>query len=282
MWIPGRARDDGARFTEIYARALDQLADPRPPMRIGALHTFDMLGQENPRHRQAIVDVICAYLRMPGDDRSVRQAAQAMLTRHLNPTGAFWSQISLDLTGAALSDLDLSGCRIDGFLRLAHATLGGPARFRGLVVGGFADLRGTTFRDHAWLERSVFRGQCRFDGAVFHGDAWFGGATFAARTGFLAATFTGHAWFGACTFRGPVDFGSAVFRRSAGFRGAAAEGEVGLTGTTFLGVARVSRRDDVWNIHAPGWRVVVDPDNESVGQLLWVGTASEANTLSPI
>ncbi len=72
-------------------------------------------------------------------------------------------------------------------------------------------------------------------------------------------------------FAAPVDFTHAVFRRSAGFGGARAEAGVGLGGTTFLGPARVSRRDDAWNVIAPGWRVVVDRDNRSVGQLLWVG-----------
>jgi hypothetical protein len=62
-----------------------------------------------------------------------------------------------------------------------------------------------------------------------------------------------------------------VFRRSAGFRGAVAHRSVGLGGTTFLGPARVSRRGEHWNVTAPGWTVVVDPDNRSVGSLLWVG-----------
>jgi hypothetical protein len=46
---------------------------------------------------------------------------------------------------------------------------------------------------------------------------------------------------------------------------------VGLGGTTFLGPARVSRRGDGWNVNAPGWMVVVDEDNKSVGRLLWIG-----------
>jgi hypothetical protein len=35
----------------------------------------------------------------------------------------------------------------------------------------------------------------------------------------------------------------------------------------------VSRREETWNVAAPGWAVVVDPDNGAVGQLLWVGEA---------
>jgi hypothetical protein len=132
-------------------------------------------------------------------------------------------------------------------------------------------MRGLLCWDHAWLERSTFQGPVSFDGATFRGDAWFGEARFAGWASFAGVDFAGHAWFGACVFAAPVDFTHAVFRRSAGFRGASAEAGVGLGGTTFLGPARVSRRDDAWNVIAPGWRVVVDRDNRSVGQLLWVG-----------
>jgi len=264
--------DTGLRFAELYTKALDRLGDPRPPMRVGALRTLEALGQDHPERRQAIVDVFCAYLRMPaGEDGPLRLTAARILTDHLRPSApGFWGGVNVDLTGATLADCDLSGCRVDGGLRLDYAVLLGAAKFRGLVVGGPTSLRGTTFYDHAWLERAVFRGPARFDAATFHADAWFGEATFAARTTFAAAEFGGHAWFGGCSFRGPVDFGEATFRRSAGFRGAVAHSGVALRGTTFLGPARVSRRGEQWNMTAPGWRVVVDPDNASVGQLLWV------------
>jgi hypothetical protein len=270
MWMPGR---QAARpFSSTFAQALDKLADPRPPMRVGAVHTLEALGQDDPQRRQAIVDVLCAYLRMPaGDDGPVRGTVQRVLATHLRPGGpAFWSGLTLDLTGATLSDFDLSGCRVDGSLGLDRAVFVGPARFRATVTGSIS-LHGATFGDHAWFERSVFRGASRFDTATFRADAWFGEATFAGPATFSAATFGGHAWFAGCSFQGPVFFDDAVFRRSAGFRGAVAHATVGLTGTTFLGAARVSRRGEEWNIGAPGWRVVVDPDNEAVGQLLWVG-----------
>lgn len=34
-------------------------------MRLGGLHALERLAQDNPAQRQTIVDVICAYLRMP-------------------------------------------------------------------------------------------------------------------------------------------------------------------------------------------------------------------------
>jgi hypothetical protein len=263
------------RLVEKYTEALNRLTDPRQSQRVGALRTLEAIGNGLPEQRQAIVDVICAYLRapgpFPGDDEPVRRAAASILADRLRPRkAAFWPRMNVDLTGARLTDLDLSGCRIDGHLRLDNAVLAGHARLRGLIVGS-ATLRRLECLDHAWFERSVFHGPVHFDGAVFRGDAWFGEAILGGWTSFVGVDFGGHAWFGGCSFGAPVDFTHAVFRRSAGFRGAVAHGGVGLGGTTFLGPARVSRRGELWNVTAPGWLVVTDQDNAAVGRLLWVG-----------
>lgn len=270
--LRGRSAAPHQQFVEHYTRALDRLSSAHEAQRVGAMRTLEALGQAHPAQRQAIVDVFCGYLRTPGDDEPVRQSAAQILSDLLRPTRtSYWPGINVDLAGARLTDLDLSDCRIDGWLRLDHAVLTGQSRLRGLTVGGTASLRGLLCWDHAWLERSTFEGPVSFDGATFRGDAWFGEAAFSGWASFAGVDFAGHAWFGACAFKAPVDFTHAVFRRSAGFRGAVADAGVGLGGTTFLGPARVSRRDDEWNVIAPGWRVVVDRDNRSVGQLLWVG-----------
>ncbi len=180
--------------------------------------------------------------------------------------------MSVDLRGATLTDLDLSGCRIDGDLQLDRAVLQGPAKLRELSVAGSTSMRGAVFAEHAWLERSRFHGPLYLDQASFQQDAWFGTVDFGGPCSFVSAEFAGHAWFGGATFHARADFADALFRRSAGFRGAVVS-QINLAGTTFLGPARVSRRAEGWNVAAPGWAVVVDPDNGSVGQLLWVGEA---------
>jgi hypothetical protein len=261
------------RFAELYANAVERLGDRSAPVRVGALHTLEALGQEFAQHRAAIVNVLCAYLRMPDeDDGPVRVNATRILTVHLRPGPGFWADTSVDLTGATLTDLDLSGCRIDGDLTLDGAVVHGVAKLRRLVVGGGVSLRHAIVRDHIWLERSEFRGQVRADFATFHGDTWFGESNFGAGASFVGATFNGHAWFAGCSCKGVMDFSRSLFRSSAGFRGSTMP-SVSLADTTFLGPARVSRKGEAWNIYAPGWTVVTDPDNESVGQLLWLGDA---------
>jgi hypothetical protein len=279
QWPAASPQSPRLRFAELYAAAVERLGDPSAPAGVGALHTLEALGQDHPRGRPAIVDVICAYLRSPVEsDGPVRLTALRILTAHLQPGGpGFWSGLGLDLTGAILTDLDLSGCRIDGDLILDAATLRGTVRLRRLIVGGTTSLRHAVVHEHAWLERSDFHGPVRADWVTFHADAWFGEATFAAGASFVGATFGGHAWFAGCSCRGLVDFSQAVFRRSAGFRGADMP-SVRLAETTFLGPARVSRRHERWNVGAPGWTVVTDPDNEAVGQLLWFGDARLVDT----
>lgn len=53
------------RVTELYAKAADQLGNDRTPVRMAGLYALERLAQANPDHRQTVVNVICAYLRMP-------------------------------------------------------------------------------------------------------------------------------------------------------------------------------------------------------------------------
>ena len=53
------------RVTELYAKAAEQLGNDKAPVRMAGLYALDRLANDNPGHRQTIVDLICAYLRMP-------------------------------------------------------------------------------------------------------------------------------------------------------------------------------------------------------------------------
>ena len=45
--------------------AVEQLGSDKAQVRFGGLNALERLAQDNPAHRQAIVNVICSYLRMP-------------------------------------------------------------------------------------------------------------------------------------------------------------------------------------------------------------------------
>jgi hypothetical protein len=142
------------RITELYTRAIDQLGNDQAPVRLGGLHALERLAQNNPTQQQTIVDVICAYLRMPytqPDDKppsegappgahtrhehrrqelQVRLTAQRILAAHLRPDrgSEFWPYIDLDLTGAQLYKLNFANCRVR------------DARFSGAQFSGDAQI----------------------------------------------------------------------------------------------------------------------------------------------
>jgi S-DNA-T family DNA segregation ATPase FtsK/SpoIIIE len=178
------------RVTELYTKAVDQLGADKAPVRLGGLYALERLAQDNLEHRQTVVNVLCAYLRMPyqipgvaptdDDDqrrhdehrertqeREVRLAAQRILADHLTPEDVdrFWDGISLDLTGANLIDFDLHACRV------------GPARFERATFTGLARFDRATFTGLARFDQATFTGAAHFDGATFTGDVSFDGAT---------------------------------------------------------------------------------------------------------
>lgn len=199
------------RVTELYGKAADQLGSDKAPVRLAGLYALERLAQDNPAHRQTIVNLVCAYLRMPFtpppearvrtrvgprdahrfQELEVRQTATSLLATHLRPDRpeAFWSDIALDLSHATLVKLTLTHARITS-ASFAGTTFVGPATFRGTRFAGTADFRDTSFRDLADFRRVAF-GDSVFRGAVFEGGTDFGVHTKASLVG--ARTRTGDA-----------------------------------------------------------------------------------------
>jgi hypothetical protein len=204
--------NSAAQVNDYYTRAVEHLGHSSAPVRLGALHSLANLGQEDPSRRQTVIDVLCAYLRMPHmppiwdasaplpeatsravEESQVRGTAQQLLADHLrcpsgvsgtaaqglepNPAQSFWPGISLDLTGATLVNFSLRNAS----LRRAHF---GRAAFL-----GEAQFGGVSFLDDAWFERATFAQGAHFRGAVFRGYADFRWATFSGEAVFTGATF---------------------------------------------------------------------------------------------
>ncbi|KOX17481.1 hypothetical protein ADK67_38510 [Saccharothrix sp. NRRL B-16348] len=191
------------RVTELYGKAADQLGSDKAPVRLAGLYALERLAQGNPAHRQTIVNLICAYLRMPFtpppevrartrigprdahrfQELEVRQTATALLAAHLRPDRpeAFWADIALDLSNATLVKPTLTHARIRA-ASFAGSTFVGAATFRGTEFTGTADFRDTWFRDLADFRRVEF-GESVFRGAVFEGGTDFGVHTAAKLTG---------------------------------------------------------------------------------------------------
>lgn len=144
------------RITELYTSAADQLGSDKAPVRLAGLCALERLAQANPSQRQTIVNVVCAYLRMPYSapserpaadindadharyqermqEEQVRLTAQRILYDHRKAAaqGDFWT-VSIDLDAATLHSAYLPG------FDFAHATL-----YRADLTG--ADLTRTDF-----------------------------------------------------------------------------------------------------------------------------------------
>jgi uncharacterized protein YjbI with pentapeptide repeats len=266
-------RDDAAarRITDLYGRAVDQLGSDKAPVRLGGLYALERLAQENPRFRQTIINVLCAYLRMPyseptprtarplnrrrppqpakppgGDaaqqEREVRLTAQRILETHLNPGAdgqeqpldTFWPDAALDLNGATLIDLDLSGCHIH------------TARFTSARFTGTAQFDNTKFFDRADFARTEFGGDVSFTEVEFHGHGEFSRAKFLRRTSFKKAQFSATA-----------GFTRAQFDRNAEFREFSVSGWAAFTDARFgadtsFGSSRFGGTAEFHDVHFGG------------------------------
>ena len=266
------------RITELYTKAVEQLGSDKAQVRFGGLYALERLAQDNPAHRQAIVNVICAYLRMPfsptapaskpepeategqkepgtesetetggiggtwQQERQVRLTAQRILTEHLRDDRAE-DQQSTDPPSSRFWNnirLDLTGATLIDF-NLVNGVMA-DANFHRAVFSGDADFHRAAFSGDARFGGAAFSGDASFSGAAFSGDARFGGATFSGDALFGGAAFSGDASFPEAAFRGDALFGEAAFSRSAGFRRAAFGGDAGFRKATFAATPGSTRR----------------------------------------
>ncbi|GHF74100.1 uncharacterized protein YjbI with pentapeptide repeats [Amycolatopsis bartoniae] len=310
------------RITELYTKAVEQLGSDKGAVRLGGLYALERLAQDNPDQRQTIVNVLCAYLRMPHtpppappqnvsprpgtsrqtrrpvrlagttaaaqrasdqlrrQEHEVRLTAQRILERHLQvgdnprrPLQTFWADLDLDLTGAVLTGINLSHCRVrtgrftgvtftgdasftdatftedasfddatfTGEASFTHATFTGDASFTGVTFTRGAWFDGVTFTGHASFEDVTFTGDASFTGVTFTGGAWFGGVTFTGHASFEDVTFTGGASFTGVTFTRGASFDEAAFTGGASFTGVTFTGDAWFDGVTFTGYASFTR-----------------------------------------
>ncbi len=203
------------RVTELYTKAVEQLGSDKGPVRLGGFYALERLGQDNPKQRQTIVNVLCAYLRMPfqapktglkgtadrgpadydESELQVRLAVQELLKTHLTPgEPAHWAGMAIDLQRATLVDFRLSGCT------LAAADFS-RAKFVGAV-----HIRGTTFTRRVGFFGAEFTAAANFDQSVFEEGAFFTWARFGGRAVFTRVRSSERFEFPRARFEAPVDF----------------------------------------------------------------------------
>ncbi|MGW5054949.1 pentapeptide repeat-containing protein [Actinokineospora sp. NPDC004072] len=248
------------RLTELYVKAIEQLGSDKAAVRHGALYALERVAQDNPDHRQTVIDVICAYLRAPYTPLVDKPGASRLggLRAPLRPAHAR----PTNFTAPKAPTTEEQERRQEREVRLTaqhilhrHLQPGSRSRLRRRTLPTFwadidLDLTGATLIDFtlanttirtAGFEGATFTGDAWFDAAAFTGDARFYDATFTDDAGFAAATFTGDAGFSEATFIGNAGFDGAVFAGVAWFGEVVFDADVSFRGATFTGRAWFDR-----------------------------------------
>ncbi|MEV5738594.1 pentapeptide repeat-containing protein [Microbispora rosea] len=222
QWLSERAQkhqEEVSAVTELYAKAVEQLGSDSAPVRLAALYALERLADDHVSQRQTIVNVLCAYLRMPyqspmspedidedpdalasaleahragRQELEVRQTAQRILARHLGHVDAGdalrWNNVDLDLSHATLISADFRGCRIRK-ADFQYAEFHGATLFNGAQFTGTAHFSDAKFNVTANFEGVRFDGDARFDDATFYHETNFSQSRFAGLANFLLSKF---------------------------------------------------------------------------------------------
>ena len=262
------------RVTELYGKAADQLGSDKAPVRLAGLYALERLAQGNPAHRQTIVNLICAYLRMPFDppaeidghvpaiqSRHARARAHRMrlVANHDSAQGRSRDQ-------SRTQELEVRQTAQD--LLTMHLRRGDDVDHPVPTYWSDIELRlsGATLvkftMTHCFLRAALF------SGTTFIGPATFRGTTINETADFRNVRFLGLADFRRVTFGGK---GEMVCR------GATFEGEVDFgTQTVARLTDAVTRTDreprrkwpDGWaeqvSPNEPGWAMLVRTNPQSM------------------
>jgi uncharacterized protein YjbI with pentapeptide repeats len=228
-------------ITDLYTRAVEQLGHEKAPVRLGALYSLVRLAQDNPDYRQTVVDVVCAYLRMP-IALPPRNEPGAEQVEEVAPSAdgqdrARQSRPAYDPSQEELQVRRSAQRLLADHLRRPPETSGQDAQLlppspqQDFWPGISLELTGATLIDFTFEQVSVIK--ARFYGATFQGTTWFRWATFQEIAGFDEVTFYGHARFDEATFQGTTRFDRAAFQRTAAFRKADFQRSAQFHKTTF-------------------------------------------------
>jgi hypothetical protein len=191
------------RTTELYSKGVDQLGSTNLIVRLGGLYALERLGEDSPRLRETVLDVMCAYLRSAEieSDSIMCAAVQDILLDHLafesrfNYHKTYWPMMMVSLNGAVLNNFHFMAGRVD----TAH-------------------FAGCTFKGDALFLETCIRG-ANFVRARFEGLADFSGSKLDTAV-FIDAQFCGEANFDRVYFDQRVDFSKATFVSPPSFVGA--------------------------------------------------------------
>lgn len=245
------------RVTELYAKSADQLGSDKAPVRLAGMYALERLAQNNPDQQQTIVNVLCAYLRMPytqptpsllESTRNVVYINEAESPNDAIPSSAIAERLAQQQEQRNQErQVRLAAQRILlAHLRPGDNPAGAAATFWADID---LDLSGAVLIDFELTDCEIHAGQ--FIGTQFSGKAWFYRARFSENVNFNKAVFDGGArfihtqfggdvrfagdalWLAGAQFHGEVDFVAAQFNGTADFNGTRFDDDASFGGALF-------------------------------------------------
>src|SRR6266568_4230172 len=271
-------------LNDRFATAAEKLGnDKPPPVRLAGVYAMAGLADDWDDNRQACIDVLCGYLRMPyardpgeGEarlgflaDREVRHTVIRVITDHLRESAKkSWRGRDFDFTNVVFDGGDFSQARFSGgMVRFGGAEFtGGTVDFHSAeFTGGTVDFHSAEFTGG-----TVDFHSAKFTGATvdFHGAEFTSGTADFSSTEFSggrvdcsnAEFFRGRVGFRSARFSGgTVDFGFAKFSgATVGFRFAEfTDGTADFGNAEFTGATVDFRLVSAW-LHPPQFDWDVD------------------------
>ncbi|WP_312877563.1 pentapeptide repeat-containing protein [Lentzea indica] len=259
-------REDIKLFAERFTKAADQLGSDKAPVRLAGMYALKDLGQGTPSQRQTIVNVLCAYLRMPylppvprdligtgdvsgesetpssaGDQVFVAAMPTSPVDRPENERRHQERQVRLTaqrILAAHLRPGEVPEHPVDTYWKGIDLDLTGATLLEfdlskcQIQAARFGQAE---FGGNARLDGAVFFGDVGLDRAVFGEDVSFNGAVFGGLALCDGAEFGGSASFDGATFKGDVKLDAAGFGGEVRFDRAVFGGDVSFDAVAFGG-----------------------------------------------
>ena len=238
-----------AERRERYTKAVEQLGDEKPSIRMGGVYTLvglvdEWLEEESIekyedrlKEGQVIINNLCAYIRSPFTLAShydeLSQANPASEGIYKDKEQEFYAdKATLD------SEADV---RL-GIIKEIHNRLQGPEINTPGAWSDFEyDFSGSIFFYSVDLTNSYYTKYVNFSGATYQGEANFRGSTYQGRANFSESTYRSRANFSESTYRRRANFSESTYRRRANFTDSIYRSRANFTDSTYQGWANFSR-----------------------------------------
>ena len=237
-----------AERRERYTKAVEQLGDEKPSIRMGGVYTLvglvdEWLEEESIekyedrlKEGQVIINNLCAYIRSPF---TLATRYNELDKDNPTPDGVYKDNQQEFYTDKAEFKAE-ADVRL-GIIKEIHNRLQGPEINTPGAWSDFEyDFSGSIFFYSVDLTNSYYTKYVNFSGATYQDRANFRGSTYQGRANFSESTYRSRADFSRSTYQKWTDFNRSTYQDQADFRGSTYKGGANFSDSTYQGEANFS------------------------------------------